>query len=304
MGDSEVRKRSANFTSSDRNLLLQILQDFKETVENKKTDSQTWKTKDDAWDKVAKMFNSQTQQCPRTKDSLRKYYENLKRTVRKRVANDRLQLNRTGGGAISTDTELWMDLLLNLINQKTVYGLVNIYDGDADVSLPDTPDCPVIAEQTIEELDDHCYATSPSAHVVGDCETPSTSLQDWNNVAANDLPRPISKGLVVGDCETPSTSGLQDWSKVAANDLSQPLSKGLKRTWTKRRRPGIQQQSSSKLTEEYSMLAKMKLQLCEMEKENISIRTERENIIFELSKKKLENEIKIQEFFMSKYNLI
>lgn len=72
-------------------------------------------------------------------------------------------------------------------------------------------------------------------------------------------------------------------------------SSSLKTTWTKRRRPAIQQHSSSKLAEEYSQLAKIKHECFEEEKKNIMLRRSREEQIFELEKKKLKLDIEIRE---------
>lgn len=69
----------------------------------------------------------------------------------------------------------------------------------------------------------------------------------------------------------------------------------MKNNWTKRRRPGIQQLSSSELSEEYLKLAKIRSDLYEAEKENMTRRREREEIIFQLQKRKLELEIEQKE---------
>lgn len=58
---------------------------------------------------------------PRSKDSLRKFYENMKRTVRKDVANERYETIKTGGGPRVHSTDATKDLVLNLVNKKTVY---------------------------------------------------------------------------------------------------------------------------------------------------------------------------------------
>lgn len=58
---------------------------FKGIVENKKTNAQTWREKDEAWDKITKAFNSQTSEVyPRVKKALKKYYDNIKKKCPKR----------------------------------------------------------------------------------------------------------------------------------------------------------------------------------------------------------------------------
>lgn len=79
---------------------------------------------------------------------------------------------------------------------------------------------------------------------------------------------------------------------ISASKLKQPLSKELRHEWTKRRRPTIQQLTSSQLTEEYAKLAKIKQEVFENEKENAKEKMKRDEIIFKLRKRKLELEIK------------
>lgn len=75
----------------------------------------------------------------------------------------------------------------------------------------------------------------------------------------------------------------------------------LKDTWTKRRRPAIQQLSSSKLSEEYLALATVKRECFLLEKENMQSKRQRDDEIFELEKQKLLLDIKIKEHELHKY---
>lgn len=82
----EKKKRAPNFSPTEKCLLLSIILEFKHIIENKKTDSCTWKEKDEAWQKITEVFNSRTlDNCHRNKDALRKYYDNIKKTIRKEV---------------------------------------------------------------------------------------------------------------------------------------------------------------------------------------------------------------------------
>nr|CAH7765791.1 unnamed protein product [Callosobruchus chinensis] len=65
-------------------------------LENKKTDSTTWRQKDEAWDKITNYFNSQTTEYARTKESLRKFYDILKKNLRKDVAEEKREIFKTG----------------------------------------------------------------------------------------------------------------------------------------------------------------------------------------------------------------
>lgn len=126
------KKRSPNFTAKEKTMLLNIIFTFKEVIECKKTDAITWKQKDEAWKKVTNIFNSQTTETfARTKESLKKFYDNVKKNVRKEVAAEKYELNKTGGGIVlPVDKEPTTDLVLDIINEKTVFGFTNIYDSD------------------------------------------------------------------------------------------------------------------------------------------------------------------------------
>lgn len=103
----------------------------------KKTDSTTWRNKDQAWEKITQLFNSQTTECLRRKDSLRKYYENIKKTIRKEVAEEKKKWKQTGGGPKKPDStqDASKELVLGLINQKTIYGLNTSFGDDADIDV-------------------------------------------------------------------------------------------------------------------------------------------------------------------------
>lgn len=52
------KKRSPNFSYKEKTLLLNILHNFRNIIENKKTNGQTWREK--AWSTITELFNSQT----------------------------------------------------------------------------------------------------------------------------------------------------------------------------------------------------------------------------------------------------
>lgn len=79
------RRRSSNYTLDERMLLLNIMKEFKHIIHNKKTDHATLKIKSEAWTKIVEKFNaiSWTNKILRTEESLKKYYENIKKTIQK-----------------------------------------------------------------------------------------------------------------------------------------------------------------------------------------------------------------------------
>lgn len=138
--ENTVKKRAPNFSSKEKNVLLNIVYAFKSIVECKKTDAVTWRQKDEAWNKITANFNSQLPDgCSRSKDSLRKLYDNLKKNARKTVAEEKKEIFKTGGGTPDTGPiDHTTELVLDIVNPKTVYGLENQYDSDRIVIPVDT----------------------------------------------------------------------------------------------------------------------------------------------------------------------
>ncbi|ERL89249.1 hypothetical protein D910_06622 [Dendroctonus ponderosae] len=68
--------RTPNYANQEKYRLLEICRDYKGIIENKKTDSCTWRGKDSAWSKIAADFNaSSPSKAFRSKESLRKSYK-------------------------------------------------------------------------------------------------------------------------------------------------------------------------------------------------------------------------------------
>lgn len=60
MSSSIKRKRSSNFSFSNKELLLKIALSRKAVLENKTSNAVTWKDKEKCWENIAIEFNSQT----------------------------------------------------------------------------------------------------------------------------------------------------------------------------------------------------------------------------------------------------
>lgn len=131
------KERAPNYTNEEKITLLNIISNYKNIIECKKTDTVTWKDKEVAWVKVTEEFNAI---CPnlikRTKKSIQKFYENKKKEVRKAVSNNRNELLKTGGGKPepNNNNDPSQEILLNIINQKSVFGLKNNFDGDSTLN--------------------------------------------------------------------------------------------------------------------------------------------------------------------------
>ncbi|CAH1114866.1 unnamed protein product [Psylliodes chrysocephalus] len=77
------------------------------------------------WEKVTKEFNCMSPgNNKRSTEVLKIFYENNKKKLRKKTANKKIHIKGTGGGPpdnIKDDPT--NDLLLSIMNEKTVYGL-------------------------------------------------------------------------------------------------------------------------------------------------------------------------------------
>lgn len=134
--DALKRFRSTNFSEQEKSSLINIIAKYKDVIENKKTDGVTNHEKNQTWDRITQEFNASTfSNVRRSKEVLKRFYENKKKEIRKKAADQKLQHKRTGGGPPNTvNKESYEDLLLSITNEKTVYGLNTQYGGDIDSS--------------------------------------------------------------------------------------------------------------------------------------------------------------------------
>ncbi|KAJ8950543.1 hypothetical protein NQ314_007852 [Rhamnusium bicolor] len=91
------RIRTANYSLEEKNVLLQLVQKYKNIIENKKTDASSNAEKESIWRKIYAEFNSVApNNIERDVTSLKKAYLNMKKTVRKEIAEERLSILKTG----------------------------------------------------------------------------------------------------------------------------------------------------------------------------------------------------------------
>ncbi|KAJ3643366.1 hypothetical protein Zmor_026081 [Zophobas morio] len=128
-----TRGRAPNYTPDEKLLLLNIIKKYSHVVENKKTDSVTWEEKKQAWKAIAAKFNAASG-VHRSTDSIKMFFDNHKRMLTKKAANDKFERKKTGGGRYVSTGDPFLDLTLDIVNKKTVYGHNSRFDGDAPVN--------------------------------------------------------------------------------------------------------------------------------------------------------------------------
>lgn len=124
--DIQTRKRvcSTNYTTEEKAILINIITKHKNIIESKKTDKVSWKDKSDTWEIIKNEFNSIAPSGTyRTTDSLKKFYENMKKERKKNIAQEKMELYKTGGGRPTHKIlNPLHESILTLMNTKTVEG--------------------------------------------------------------------------------------------------------------------------------------------------------------------------------------
>ncbi|XP_011870273.1 PREDICTED: myb/SANT-like DNA-binding domain-containing protein 4, partial [Vollenhovia emeryi] len=152
-------KRSANFTKSEVNILVDLVLRRKNVIENKRTDATTWKDKDTAWEERTSQFNAQSGNFPRNTKSIRAKYENLKKDLRKKCARLTGEQKKTGGGSNPCSGLEGHEEKLLSISELGMLGLPSRHDSDnfgavADNTVDEN-------EENKENEDSHQYIHDP-----------------------------------------------------------------------------------------------------------------------------------------------
>ncbi|GLV33254.1 hypothetical protein CBL_08422 [Carabus blaptoides fortunei] len=226
---------------------------------------------------------------------------------------------KTGGGVPAVLTnDLTNNILLQIVNEKTIMGLSNTFDGDNN-SIEN------VAEET--NIIQHCLRSKGSLNT-GDRIIKVKNFEDWIGTYVKNSVPGISKtrfvlfqtGHSLKSRET-MTGYCSDMSlyKVGMNrkiNSAPNLSYGdyylniKPKKLQKIAKPTARVEGPSKaiysshLAEQYSKLATIKLDLAEMQrdafKEELAIKQERENIEFELKKRSLELDIELKQIQLKK----
>ncbi|XP_022833883.1 myb/SANT-like DNA-binding domain-containing protein 4 [Spodoptera litura] len=82
--EKQKRERNANFSEEETDLLVTLIAAKKQIIECKKSDSSTWRAKEQAWKEIEKNFNRSTDWVYRDHKHLKHKYEALKRDARRK----------------------------------------------------------------------------------------------------------------------------------------------------------------------------------------------------------------------------
>lgn len=86
------RKRAQNFSEAEKMILINLVQENKDVLENKRSDAVTSKDKDKCWKIIEHLFNSRSSSEYRSSEVLRNCWDNLKKKTRKFFADEKMQI--------------------------------------------------------------------------------------------------------------------------------------------------------------------------------------------------------------------
>ena len=120
-------RKSPNFSEYEKSVLVNIVGEFKDTLENKQNNANMIREKEKTWEKVAQKFNCESGVKRRESTQLKKYWQNIKAKAKKYVAKEKRERKRTGGGAHTLDEQV-SSLIADQIEP-----LQNPFDDDTDM---------------------------------------------------------------------------------------------------------------------------------------------------------------------------
>ncbi|KAF5270541.1 hypothetical protein FQR65_LT05439 [Abscondita terminalis] len=154
----EEKRKAKNFTTFEKNLVVDLVQSKISILENKKTDTVSNEAKNQAWNSIAVAYNSSCQTGHRTPKQLKDLYSVLKRAARKNIATDRAEHFKSGGG-IYTKTTSEIDI-------KIIEALPQQFEPDAnafDSSAPLFRDIQQSAFESPKQMSISYEPSEPSA---------------------------------------------------------------------------------------------------------------------------------------------
>ncbi|XP_073819848.1 uncharacterized protein [Musca autumnalis] len=182
------RKRAKNFTKEEELLLVKLVEEQRNVIENKKSDSVVWKQKEEAWKKIEDDLaaNIGTRRPWRT---LRDKYDVMKRRSKSEIAEQKLQTYRTGGGSATCKVSTVSEKIASMLGDSAT-GFENTYDSDFIVE----PD-----------VTDYCELDTSNEFIVESNKENNNNMNitiernDWStDFGPQSLKKPKSKVLVTG----------------------------------------------------------------------------------------------------------
>ncbi|OXA42881.1 Myb/SANT-like DNA-binding domain-containing protein 3 [Folsomia candida] len=136
-GDSDCGGGKAPAMSEpEKQVLLDLVDEFKLILEDKRTDFGTTSKKSKAWRSVADRFCSSPGTTYRTEEQLKTWWSNCKKRAKKQVATNKRCIIKTGGGKGKNKLNMEMDRVMGIIPGQ-MKSLENLFDDDAEIAVID-----------------------------------------------------------------------------------------------------------------------------------------------------------------------
>ena len=125
-----ARQRGSNFSTFEKMLVTELMEEFGVTIEDKRTDNSTLEKKERSWVQLADRFNGSTGiKETRDRAQLKACWKNLKAKAKKDAAEERRSQFQTGGGPPINATDALSKKIIDMIPQQ-ISPLPNPYDDD------------------------------------------------------------------------------------------------------------------------------------------------------------------------------
>jgi len=118
---TEVSKKQPPFCAYEKAKLLELINDYKDVLECKRTDFGSLNRKQKAWEDLTKHYCSQPGVTKRTSKQLKTWWHNSKKRAKKQMAIHKKSLHKIGGksepGDPNYETESILAIILSQIKQ-------------------------------------------------------------------------------------------------------------------------------------------------------------------------------------------
>ncbi|KAF6214014.1 hypothetical protein GE061_011743 [Apolygus lucorum] len=154
--ETNSKKRAPNFSSTEKHILAEMVAEEATIIETKSVNTVSRAEKQEAWQRVADRYNATSGYSPRSSESLKIAWENMKKTARKAASEQKKEFYLTGGGSQNGPRLTSIDeAVLSIITASTT-GLHNEFDGDAGEEFA-TDECAATIDTTVRAttVDNH-----------------------------------------------------------------------------------------------------------------------------------------------------
>ncbi|XP_066581996.1 myb/SANT-like DNA-binding domain-containing protein 4 [Prorops nasuta] len=271
---SQKKERSSNFTTNELVMLLDIIKNFKHIVECKKTDTVTWKEKDDAWEKITELLNANGE-TERSKKSVLSKYNDMKKNLKKKLAANKAETFKTDGGIpIILPLTLPEEILYSIL-PMSIEGLPTPFDSDSLRSNEDNVACNYGSQNVLRELNHD---------------------ENMNTTVLHNAPEQLSGNLesMDEDLDDPSVYEKENTPSLCTKSNTNIIQKGVR---VLKKKVSTELQTKSKgvtVSEKFSTLAEARIELLKLQKSTAEYELQAKKEIDEINKKKLLKELELK----------